>query len=124
MTAMLLLGQDDLAPLMHPDNVKEPLCEVDAEYAHLVFHWTRLLWLNGFTGLEIILAHCSRSAQGVGPFHYDRAALVGPLSRFTVWHTGPQGPVCANGDCPSRGEPVAPASIVEGLYPGHRPKKW
>src|SRR6516164_2619192 len=39
----------------------------------MVFHRTRLLWLNGFTGLEIILAHCSRSAQGAGPFHYDLA---------------------------------------------------
>ena len=38
--------------------------------------WTRLLWLHGFTGLEIMLAHCSRSAQGAGPFHYD------PLSPF------------------------------------------
>jgi hypothetical protein len=34
--------------------------------------WTRLLWLHGFTGVEIMLAHCSRSAQGAGPFHYDR----------------------------------------------------
>ena len=50
-------AQDDLALLIHPDNVKEPLCDVNAEYANLVFHWTRLLWLNGFTGLEIILAH-------------------------------------------------------------------
>ena len=51
------LAQDDLAPLVHPDNVKEPLCDVNAQYAHMVFHGTRLLWLNGFTGLEIILAH-------------------------------------------------------------------
>src|SRR6266581_7236557 len=38
----------------------------------MVFHRTRLLWLHGFTGLAIILAHRSRSAQGAGPFHYDQ----------------------------------------------------
>ena len=54
--------------------MKDPLCDVDSQYANMVFHWTRLLWLNGFTGLEIILAHCSRSAQGAGPFHYDPVA--------------------------------------------------
>jgi hypothetical protein len=31
---------------------------------HLVFHWTRLLWLNRFTDRERIVAHRSRSAQG------------------------------------------------------------
>jgi hypothetical protein len=40
----------------------------------MVFHWTRLLWLHGFTGLEIMLAHCSRSAQGAGPFHYGQVS--------------------------------------------------
>jgi hypothetical protein len=50
-------AQDDLAPLIHPNNVKEPLCDVNSEYAHMGFHRTRLLWLHGFTGLEIILAH-------------------------------------------------------------------
>ena len=29
--------------------------------------------LNGFTDLELIVAHASRSAQGAGPFHYDHA---------------------------------------------------
>jgi hypothetical protein len=51
--------------------MKDPLCDVNSQYANMVFHWTRLLWLNGFTRLEIILAHYSRSAQGAGPFHYD-----------------------------------------------------
>jgi hypothetical protein len=51
------LAQDDLAPLIHPDTVKDPLCDVDSPYTNMVFHRTRLLWWNGFTGLEIILAH-------------------------------------------------------------------
>ena len=34
-------------------------------------HWSRLLWLPGFTALALMLAHCSRSAPGAGPFHYD-----------------------------------------------------
>ncbi len=70
------LAQDDLAPLIHPDNVKDPLCDVDSQYAHRVFHWARLLWLHGFTCLEIILAHGSRSAQGAGPFHYDHSSCL------------------------------------------------
>jgi hypothetical protein len=35
------LVQDDLAPLVHPDNGKDPLCDVNTQYAHRVFHWTR-----------------------------------------------------------------------------------
>src|SRR6266705_4746264 len=58
------LAQDDLAPLIHAHRVKHALCNVDPEYAHLWFHWTRLLWLYGFTDRELIVAHCSRSAQG------------------------------------------------------------
>jgi hypothetical protein len=37
--------------------------------------YDRLLWLNGFTCLEIILAQQSRSAQE-GPFHYDLSSAV------------------------------------------------
>src|SRR5215470_14923836 len=58
------LAQDDLSPLIHPHRVKHTLCDVDPEYAHLLFHWTRLLWLYGFTDRELIVAHRSRSAQG------------------------------------------------------------
>jgi hypothetical protein len=61
------------AVLIHPHEVKHLFCNVDADDAQLL-HGTRLLWLNGFTGLEIILAYCSRSAQGAGPFHYDLPA--------------------------------------------------
>src|SRR5882762_5199954 len=58
------LAQDDLSPLIHSHRVKHALCNVDPEYAHLWFHWTRLLWLYGFTDRELMVAHCSRSAQG------------------------------------------------------------
>jgi lysophospholipase L1-like esterase len=58
------LAQDDLAPLIHSHRVKHSLCNVDPEYAHLWFHWTRLLWLYGLTDRALIVAHCSRSAQG------------------------------------------------------------
>ena len=53
-----------VAPVIHPHRVKHALCDIDPEYAHLLFHWTRLLWLNGFTDRELIVAHRSRSAQG------------------------------------------------------------
>src|SRR5207253_7202936 len=58
------LTQDDLSPLIHTHPVKHALCNIYAEYSHLWFHWTRLLWLHGFTDLELIVAHCRRSAQG------------------------------------------------------------
>src|SRR6266478_4142238 len=58
------LAQDDLASLIHSHRVKHALCNVDPEYAHLWFHWTRLLWLHGCTDLALIVAHRSRSAQG------------------------------------------------------------
>jgi hypothetical protein len=44
--------------------VKHALGNVDPEYAHLWFHWTRLLWLYGFTDRELSVAHRSRSALG------------------------------------------------------------
>src|SRR2546427_6949742 len=49
--------------LIHTHEVKHLLCNVDADDAQLLLHGTRLLWLNGFTGLELIVAHRSRSAQ-------------------------------------------------------------
>src|SRR5262249_54759942 len=38
--------------------------DIDPKDVHLLLHWTRLLWLNGFTDREPIVAYCSRSAQG------------------------------------------------------------
>jgi len=58
------LAKDDLPRVIYPRRVKHALCHIDAEYSHLLLHWTRLLWLNGFPDLELIVAHCSRSAQG------------------------------------------------------------
>src|SRR4029453_8505834 len=49
---------------IHPHEMKHLFCHVDADYAKLLFHGTRLLWCNGFTGPEHIVAHRSRSAQG------------------------------------------------------------
>src|SRR5712691_7916708 len=54
----------DFAPVIHPHRVKHALCDIDPEDVHLVLHWTRLLWLYGFTDRELIVAHRSRSAQG------------------------------------------------------------
>src|SRR6266700_5764328 len=64
---------------IHPHEVKHLFCNVDADDAKLL-HGTRLLWLNDFTRLEIILGHCSRSAQGAGPFHYDPIQGSGPVT--------------------------------------------
>src|ERR687893_610078 len=48
--------------------MKHSLGDVDPKYANLLLHWTRLLWLNGFIGFELIVAHRSRSAQGRAHF--------------------------------------------------------
>src|SRR5215475_11517699 len=54
----------DVAPVIHSHRVKYVLCDIDPEDVYLLLHGTRLLWLHGFTALELIVAHCSRSAQG------------------------------------------------------------
>ena len=51
------LAKYDLARVIHPHRVKHTLCDIDPEDVHLLLHGTRLLWLNGFTDREIILAH-------------------------------------------------------------------
>src|SRR2546422_8545910 len=58
------LAIHDVAPGIHSHCVKHALGDIDPEDVHLVLHWTRLLWLNGFTALKLIVAHCRRSAQG------------------------------------------------------------
>src|SRR5438132_3546410 len=74
------LAKHDRPRVIHPHRVKHVLCEIDPEDGHLLLHWTRLLWLNGFPNLlELIVAHCSRSAQGAGPFHYDLVEKLGHL---------------------------------------------
>src|SRR6266508_3970969 len=62
-------GSISLRPVQHT------CCDIDPEYAHLWFHWTRLLCLHEFTALELIVAHrgSSKSTRtGAGPFHYDQ----------------------------------------------------
>src|SRR4029453_6940836 len=61
----------DLAPLIHPYCVKQALCEVNPEYAHLLFHWTRLLWCTVFLGLRNHFGSSKSIRTGAGPFHYD-----------------------------------------------------
>src|SRR6516164_4735841 len=58
------LTTHDVASVIHSHRVKHALCDIDPEDIHFLLHWTRLLWLNGFTDLELIVAHCRRSAQG------------------------------------------------------------
>src|SRR5215471_16464025 len=70
------LAKHDLAPLIHPYRVKHPLRDVNPEYAHLLFHGTRLLWRHGFIGLR---NHCGSSKSirtGAGPFYYDRMIVA------------------------------------------------
>src|SRR2546427_11407513 len=62
------LAIHDVTSVIHPHRVKHTFGDIDSEDVHLLLHWTRLLWLNGFTDLERIVAYCSRSAQGRGHF--------------------------------------------------------
>src|SRR5262249_37881729 len=54
----------DVAPVIHSHRVKYVLCDIDPEDVYLLLHGTGLLWLHGCTALELIVAQCSRSAQG------------------------------------------------------------
>src|SRR2546427_8684343 len=58
------LAIHDVTSVIHPHRVKHTFGDIDSEDVHLLLPWTRLLWLNGFTDLELIVAHGSRSAQG------------------------------------------------------------
>ena len=64
------------AVLIHPHEVKHLFCNVDTDDAKLLLHGTRLLWLNGFTHREPIVAHCRRSAQG--RVHFIMIVLLDP----------------------------------------------
>src|SRR5215475_3816563 len=69
------LAIHDVTFVIHPHRVKHTFGDIDPEDVHLLLHWTRLLWLNGFTALELIVAHCRRSAQG--RVHFITTALSG-----------------------------------------------
>jgi hypothetical protein len=59
----------DFPSLIHPYDMKDPLCQIDPDDAQLLLHWTRLLldWNDLFL-TEIILTYESRSAKA-GPLH-------------------------------------------------------
>src|SRR3989442_15562808 len=78
------LAKHDLARLIHAHRVKHVLCDIDPEDVHLLLHWTRLLWLHGFTALELMVAHCSRSAQG--RVHFITTEL---FTAATIWRSMP-----------------------------------
>src|SRR5215831_20003944 len=48
LTEIMYRRSQDLSPLIHPYCVKQALCDVNPEDAHLWFHWTRLLWRYGW----------------------------------------------------------------------------
>src|SRR5438093_1503552 len=76
------LAKHDLPRVIHPHRVKHVLCEIDPEDGHLLLHGTHLLWLNGFPNLlELIVAHCRRSAQGRVHFITTIQSSLGLSSR-------------------------------------------
>src|SRR6266487_4093575 len=79
------LAKHDLPRVIHPHRVKHVLCEIDPEDGHLLLHGTHLLWLNGFPNLlELIVAHCRRSAQGRVHFITTEVTMTTtPMANFT-----------------------------------------
>jgi len=67
--------------------MKYALGDIDSEDVHLLFHWTRLLWLKGFTDRERIVAHCRRSAQGRVHFITTRTQDVRRYRRLIFGRT-------------------------------------
>src|SRR5713226_243844 len=84
------LAKHDLPRVIHPHRVKHVLCEIDPEDGHLLLHGTHLLWLNGFPNLlELIVAHCRRSAQG--RVHFITTTCRAPYAQPSdAWSVPPQ----------------------------------
>src|SRR5713101_4775966 len=105
------LAKHDLPRVIHPHRVKHVLCEIDPEDGHLLLHGTHLLWLNGFPNLlELIVAHCRRSAQGRVHFITTVRCPIDPTAQLLQQahhYTARPAP-------PATGEPAA----ATGHFPG------
>src|SRR5713226_4170018 len=85
------LAKHDLPRVIHPHRVQHVLCEIDPEDGHLLLHGTHLLWLNGFPNLlELIVAHCRRSAQGRVHFITTEQGNARCQAAITVLYSHPQ----------------------------------
>jgi len=69
------LAQDDLACVIQPNGMNNPLRNVEPVRSYFGFHWTCLLWLHVSPTLAIIVAHRGRSAQGRVHFINSRPSL-------------------------------------------------
>src|SRR5262249_61805577 len=100
------LARHDVAPVIHPHRVQHALCDIDPQDMHLVLHGTRLLWLYGFTALELIMAHCRRSAQRRSPLITTEHYPGGLLAART--------PVVRGGSCARPATCARPSGAVRG----------
>ena len=62
-------AHDDLPSLIHANQVKHTLCDIDTNYANISLHGTRLLWLNGGDDLSHHSGVLQSLRIGAGPFH-------------------------------------------------------
>ena len=80
--------------VIHPNDVKDELDDIDAEYADLLCRGTCLLWVNGCP------RYCNRAGslkphwKEAGPFHYNHPEgsypLAGPCSiGQSLWAVSP-----------------------------------
>ena len=68
-----------MSGVIHTDDVKHQLRDVDAEHAHLLCHGTRLLWSMVAHDIATILAH--RSCTGMRRVHFI-ITRPNPWTRF------------------------------------------
>jgi hypothetical protein len=68
-TACNALSEHHVPEILHADDAKHPCRDVDAEYAHVLCHGTRLLWVNGCRRCRHHSGSLKPHWKEAGPFH-------------------------------------------------------
>jgi hypothetical protein len=55
--------------VIHPHDVKDQFCNVDAEYAKLLGHWTRSFVMHGCSQFHNHGGSLKPYGKGAGPYH-------------------------------------------------------
>jgi hypothetical protein len=68
-TAREALAKHDAPAVIHPNDVKHLLRDVDAKDTHVLHHETRLLWVNGGRRCRHHSGSSKPYQKAAGPFH-------------------------------------------------------
>jgi hypothetical protein len=63
------LPENDLTGVIHADDVKHQLCDVDAEHSYFLCHGSRLFWVNGCPRCRKHSGSLKPHWKEAGPFH-------------------------------------------------------